>query len=331
MRSLSTAASMKRKAASLLLLHAVTALAPTSSHSWSKTDWRTMFRTASECPRRTPLDVVHGAIPRELRGTAYKVGPGRFGVGSEDYAHWLDGDGYVFALDFADGGASYCARFVETAGYVDEQEKIMWRTTFGTQRSGGPLANAFDLKLKNPANTNMLPIPGRDRVLALWEAGSPHALDMETLHTVGVDSLDERIVPGPPGALPLDLPLPFTGDAVSAHYAACATTERTVAWSWRRPAVGDDLYVRLHELDDEHGRAIGGADGVLEGVSFAPHDIGATPTRACFLAAPARGQRQHPRHRRGSYSRAHRQASRCWATSWASAARRKACSSTTHE
>jgi len=266
-----------------LLLIRADALAP--SHAWSKTDWRTMFRTASECPRRTPLDVVRGAIPAALRGTAYKVGPGRFGVGNEEYAHWLDGDGYVFALDFSDGGATYCARFVETAGYVDEQEKITWRTTFGTSRPGGPLANAFDLKLKNPANTNVLPM--RNRVLALWEAGAPHALDMETLHTVGIDSLDERIVPGPPGALPLDLPLPFTGDAVSAHYAACSTTERTVAWSWRRPAVGDDLYVRLHELDDEHGQAVGGADGVLAGVSFAPHDIGATPTRACFLAAPA--------------------------------------------
>ena len=33
---------------------------------------------------------------------------------------------------------TYCARlFVETAGYVDEQEKITWRTTFGTQRPGG--------------------------------------------------------------------------------------------------------------------------------------------------------------------------------------------------
>ena len=55
---------MMPKAASLLLqLHAAAAL------SWSKTDWRTMFRTASECPRRTPLDVVHGAIPAALRGT----------------------------------------------------------------------------------------------------------------------------------------------------------------------------------------------------------------------------------------------------------------------
>ena len=285
------------KPASLLLqLHAAAAL------SWSKTDWRTMFRTASECPRRTQIKVIHGAIPATLRGTAYKVGPGRFGVGSEDYAHWLDGDGYVFALDFADSGATYTARFVETAGYVDEQEKITWRTTFGTARPGGPLANAFDLKLKNPANTNVLPM--RDRVLALWEAGSPHALDMETLRTVGVDSLDGRVVPGPPGALPLDLPLPFTGDAVSAHYASCSTTERTVAWSWRRPAVGADLFVKLHELSDVSGRAVGGIDGVLEGVSFAPHDIGATPTKACFLAAPARGQRRYSRHRRGSYSHA---------------------------
>ena len=59
-----------------------------------------MFRTASECPRRTQVKVIHGAIPAALRGTAYKVGPGRFGVGSEEYAHWLDGDGYVFALGF---------------------------------------------------------------------------------------------------------------------------------------------------------------------------------------------------------------------------------------
>ena len=255
--------------------------------TWSKTDWRSMFRTASECPRRTPLEVLHGAIPAALRGTAYKVGPGRFGVGGEEYAHWLDGDGYVFALDFSDGGATYVSRFVQTAGYVEEQEKITWRTTFGTQRRGGPLANVFDLKLKNPANTNMLPIPGRICVLALWEAGAPHALDMETLHTIGVDSLDGRVEPGSPGALPLDLPLPFTGDAVSAHYAACATTNRTVAWSWRRPAVGDDLFVKLHELSDVSGRAVGGVGGVLEGVSFAPHDIGATKTKACFLAAPA--------------------------------------------
>jgi all-trans-8'-apo-beta-carotenal 15,15'-oxygenase len=246
-----------------------------------------MFQTASECPKRTPLEVVHGAIPAALRGTAYKVGPGRFGVGGEEYAHWLDGDGYVFALDFSDGGASYVSRFVQTAGYLEEQEQITWRTTFGTQRRGGPLANAFDLKLKNPANTNILPIPGRNRVLALWEAGAPHALDAHTLETIGCDTIDGRVETRSPGALPLDLPLPFTGDAVSAHYAACATTNRSVAWSWRRPAVGGDLFVKLHELDDVSGRAVGGVDGVLEGVSFAPHDIGATPTKACFLAALA--------------------------------------------
>lgn len=45
--------------------------------------------------------------------------------------------------------------------------RILYRTTFGTQRWGGPFTNAFDLKLKNPANTNVL-VWG-DRLFALWE------------------------------------------------------------------------------------------------------------------------------------------------------------------
>ena len=167
---------MKRYWASLLLLPQP----PRSQHPGTPGANRLAHHVphGQRVPATNASQNVHGAIPAALRGTAYKVGPGRFGGGSEDYAHWLDGDGYVFALDFSDSGASYCARFVETAGYVDEQEKITWRTTFGTQRPGGPLANAFDLKLKNPANTNVLPVSGRDRVLALWEAGPPHALDM---------------------------------------------------------------------------------------------------------------------------------------------------------
>ena len=43
----------------------------------------------------------------------------------------------------------------------------MHRNTFGTQRAGGPLANAFDLQLKNPANTNVIEWGGR--LLSLWE------------------------------------------------------------------------------------------------------------------------------------------------------------------
>lgn len=35
-------------------------------------------------------------------------------------------------------------------------DRILFRSTFGTARAGGPLANAFDFRLKNPANTNVV-------------------------------------------------------------------------------------------------------------------------------------------------------------------------------
>jgi all-trans-8'-apo-beta-carotenal 15,15'-oxygenase len=41
--------------------------------------------------------------------------------------------------------------------------------------------------LKNCANTSVLALP--DRLLALWEGGSPYALDLETLATIGADDL----------------------------------------------------------------------------------------------------------------------------------------------
>ena len=51
----------------------------------------------------------------------------------------------------------------------------VYRATFGTARPGGPLSNALDIQLKNPANTNVLlwgDFPNT-RLLALWEVHCP--------------------------------------------------------------------------------------------------------------------------------------------------------------
>ncbi len=50
-----------------------------------------------------------------------------------------------------------------------EADAVLYRNTFGTQprKPWGPLQNAFDLYLKNPANTNV--VLWGDRLLALWE------------------------------------------------------------------------------------------------------------------------------------------------------------------
>ena len=51
----------------------------------------------------------------------------------------------------------------------EEANAVLYRNTFGTQpkRALGPLQNAFDLYLKNPANTNV--VLWGNRLLALWE------------------------------------------------------------------------------------------------------------------------------------------------------------------
>ena len=132
------------------------------------------------------IDNVEGDIPSDLAGvTFYKTGPGNFERDGKKYEHVLDGDGFVIAVKFLeDGTARYTGRFVETEYFLEEVEenKIKYRNVFGTQRDGGVFANAFDLTLKNVANTNVL--QWDDRLFVFWEAGRPYEMDPDTLQTL---------------------------------------------------------------------------------------------------------------------------------------------------
>jgi len=55
--------------------------------------------------------------------------------------------------------------------------------SFGTNLPGGLLANSGKTQFKNTANTSLVEHGGH--LLALWEGGLPHALDPETLATLG--------------------------------------------------------------------------------------------------------------------------------------------------
>lgn len=149
------------------------------------------------------LTVLSGKLPPGLRGTLYRNGPARFERGGIRAGHWFDGDGAVLAVQFdgADGTATY--RYVQSAGYRDEQAAD--RLLYGNygMTAPGPIWNQWRRPLKNAANTSVLALP--DRLLALWEGGGPHALDLETLSTRGLDNLA-----GPGGRL-------GHRDPVSAH------------------------------------------------------------------------------------------------------------------
>ncbi|MBF2086203.1 carotenoid oxygenase family protein [Thermoleptolyngbya sp. C42_A2020_037] len=155
---------------------------PTSSPAWAAA----VLHTAQEF-LPTPLPVLEGRVPGGLQGTLYRNGPGRLERGGQRMGHWFDGDGAILAVRFAKGAATATYRYVQTAGY--RAEEAAGRLLFGNygMTPPGPLWTRFGKLPKNVANTSVLALG--DRLLALWEAGLPHALDLETLETLGAENV----------------------------------------------------------------------------------------------------------------------------------------------
>lgn len=135
----------------------------------------------------TPLPVVAGALPPGLRGQLYRNGPARLSRGGMRVGHWFDGDGAVLRVSFDGQGARAAYRYVQSAGWQDEEaaDAPLYRG-YGTLPPL-PWWQRWQVQVKNVANTSVLALP--DRLLALWEGGLPHQLDLDTLATRGLDTL----------------------------------------------------------------------------------------------------------------------------------------------
>lgn len=134
---------------------------------------------------------IRGRIPDSVRGTFFRIGPGRNKIGDELFGHWFDGDGMLHALTFDERGAWYRNKYVRTPKYLDETaaQKIVHRS-FGHNAPGGILKN-FGRQPANCANTSLTWHGGR--LLALWEGGRPWQLDPVTLDTVGEFNFDGKL------------------------------------------------------------------------------------------------------------------------------------------
>jgi all-trans-8'-apo-beta-carotenal 15,15'-oxygenase len=151
--------------------------------SKTTSDWGRAFAQDIQEFSLTPL-IVAGQMPAGLRGSLYRNGPTMFERKGERIAHWFDGDGAVLGVHFDGQTAHGAYRRVQTAGFLAEEaaDQFQWS---GYGRRSASLWNRSPLK--NAANTSVLAL--EDRLLALWEGGFPHALDLETLDTKGLDSL----------------------------------------------------------------------------------------------------------------------------------------------
>jgi all-trans-8'-apo-beta-carotenal 15,15'-oxygenase len=173
----------------------VTKTSPSAESSYSLKEWQTGYRSLRE-EFDYWIDDIEGTLPSDLRGTLFRNGPGLLDVNGQRIHHPFDGDGMICAIAFKDGRAHFRNRFIRSEGFLAEQSagEILYRGVFGTQKPGGWLANAFDFRLKNVANTQVIYWGGK--LLALWEAAEPHRLDPNTLETLGVERFDGVLQPG---------------------------------------------------------------------------------------------------------------------------------------
>lgn len=243
---------------------------PVTAAGYDRDDWASAFRNVGVELSGVELQASRGTIPPDLQGWLYRNGPGQLERGGQWVHHPFDGDGMITAVQFEAGRAKLSNRFVRTEGWLAEEqaERFVYRGVFGTQKPGGPLANAFDLRLKNIANTHVVRLG--DQLLALWEAAEPYALDPHTLETHGLTRLDGLLSPG---------------EAFSAHPRfdpGHHGAPRMVTFGVK---TGPRSTIRLMEFATEGpdaGRLLSQRRDSFNGFAFL-HDFAITPNWAVFL------------------------------------------------
>ena len=243
-------------------------LTPKSTTSYTREDWTNGYRSQ---PTEFAywIEDIEGEIPSELTGTIFRNGPGLTDVNGYRLKHPFDGDGMINSVAIKDGKAFYRNKFVKTEGYLKEQKsgKPEYRGVFGTQKPGGWLANAFDVKLKNIANTHV--VYWGDKLLALWEAAEPHRLNPYTLETEGLDYLDGLL---------------SKGDAFAAHPKFdpdCQGTPRMVNFGVK---TGLSSTISLYEFTPD-GKLAHQHKHSVPGFAFL-HDFAITPNYCIFVQNP---------------------------------------------
>ncbi len=221
---------------------------PARAVSWNKA----LAARPGDIDHHVPSHQVEGEVPASLRGgRLLSNGPG-WNVFGDRIAHPFDGHGYVRSLAFGtDGSVALKARFVRTEVFVSEQ-------AHGSFVHRGLATNAHDpfwknLRLgtaRNVANTTVYRWNGR--LLAGWEAGSPHAMDPVTLDTLGPETFGGLV----------------QGKVTLAHMHRDERRGRLILCN---TAAGRNTKVTFHELDREDNH-VQTRTGELSGGAFA-HDF----------------------------------------------------------
>ncbi len=249
---------------------ALNSITETAPETFDRQDWASAYCNVENELTNVALNLAKGEVPKELCGTFYRNGPGRLERQGQWVHHPFDGDGMIASIHFQNGQVTFNNRFVRTKAWEEEEKagKFLYRGVFGTQKAGGPLANAFDLRLKNIANTHVIKLG--NELLALWEASSPHAMNPISLETYGPTTLN--------GVLKKD-------EAFSAHPRFDPGHHERQLMVTFGVKTGPQSTIRLMEFaseGDSAGQLISDRKDSFNGFAFL-HDFAITPNWALFL------------------------------------------------
>ncbi|XP_022127032.2 carotenoid isomerooxygenase-like [Pieris rapae] len=142
-----------------------------------------------------------GEIPRWLRGTLIRNGPGSLKVGSMRFKHLFDSAALLHRFAIQDGEVTYQCRFLQSNTYKRNQtaQRIVV-TEFGTAATPDPCHTIFDrfASIFKPGesltdNAMISVYPFGDEIYAFTEGPVIHRIDPTTLDTLDRRNLTECI------------------------------------------------------------------------------------------------------------------------------------------
>ncbi len=133
----------------------------------------------------TELDVLEGAIPRDLDGTYLRntENPVMPAIGRY---HPFDGDGMLHAIRFRDGAAAYRNRFIRTAGLAAELAagEPLWAGIIESPHKSKRDGWGARGRMKDASSTDVIVHAGR-ALTTFYQCGEVYQLDPETLAQLG--------------------------------------------------------------------------------------------------------------------------------------------------
>lgn len=157
-----------------------------SDHPYLHGVWRPTYNEWNAIYANGDAEVI-GEIPRDIDGVYVRTGENQIHEPIGRY-HPFDGDGFIHAMSFKDGRASYRSRFVRTKAFVAEQEakRSLWAGLMEPPHKSTRHGWGAQEWIKDASSTDVVVHAGQI-LSTFYQCGEGYRLDPFTLEQSGVE------------------------------------------------------------------------------------------------------------------------------------------------